>query len=78
MLHVTLEVGDMQTTKHRVQTYRAKLRQAGFKPIQIWVPDPAAPGFAAECQRQSLLALQDPGNLHDLQEISEIADWGEE
>lgn len=68
----------MQTTKDRVQNHRAKLRKAGFKPIQIWVPDPASPGFAAECQRQSRLALEDPENLNDLQDVSQIADWGEQ
>jgi hypothetical protein len=68
----------MQTVKHRVQTYREKLRAAGFKPVQIWVPDPNAPGFAAECQRQSRLAQQDPANCNDLEAFAEIADWGEE
>jgi hypothetical protein len=68
----------MQPTRDRVQNYRAKLREAGLKPVQIWVPDPATPGFAAECQRQSRLALQDPQNLQDLDEVAEVADWGEE
>ena len=30
-------------------------RVAGLRPIQIWVPDRAAPGFAAEARRQSAL-----------------------
>lgn len=68
----------MQTAKHRVQAHRAKLRKAGFKPVQIWVPDPDAPGFAAECQRQSRLAQQDPHHAEDLLVVAEIADWGEE
>lgn len=77
MLHVTQEEV-MQPTKTRVQTHRAKLRQAGLKPVQIWVPDPAAPGFAEECLRQSRLALTDPRNLEDLEEAAQFADWGEE
>ncbi|HBA87811.1 MAG TPA: DUF3018 domain-containing protein [Geobacter sp.] len=68
----------MQPTRNRVQTYRAKLRQSGLKPVQIWVPDPAAPGFAAECQRQSRLALAEPQNLEDLEEVAQVAEWGEE
>lgn len=67
----------MQSTKLRVQAHRAKLRKAGFKPVQIWVPDPSAPGFAEECERQSRLALEDPDNLSDLLEVGEIAEWGE-
>ncbi len=36
----------------RVQRRRDKLRAAGLRPIQIWVPDTRAPGFAEECERQ--------------------------
>jgi hypothetical protein len=68
----------MQPTRDRVQNYRAKLREAGLKPVQIWVPDPATPGFAAECLRQSRLALEAPQNLQDLEEMAEVADCGEE
>jgi hypothetical protein len=34
------------------QRRREKLRAAGLRPIQIWVPDTRAPGFAEECERQ--------------------------
>jgi hypothetical protein len=39
----------------RVARTRAKLRAAGLRPIQIWVPDTRAPGFALECARQARL-----------------------
>lgn len=42
----------------RVQKRRDALRMAGFRPIQIWVPDTRRPDFAAECRRQSLLVSQ--------------------
>ncbi len=46
------------TGAERVQRRRDKLRAAGLRPVQIWVPDTRAPGFAAECARQcALLAL---------------------
>jgi len=64
--------------KERVQTHRNKLRAAGLKPVQIWVPDPMAPGFAAECRRQSLIIQGDPSDMHDLDMLAEIADWNEE
>lgn len=38
----------------RVSRRRANLRAAGFRPVQIWVPDTRAPGFAAECRRQAV------------------------
>ena len=40
------------TGAQRVQRRRDKLRAAGLRPVQIWVPDTRAPGFAAECVRQ--------------------------
>lgn len=42
----------------RVQKRRSKLRMAGLRPVQIWVPDTRRPDFAAECKRQSDLASQ--------------------
>jgi transposase len=40
---------------HRVQRRRDKLRALGMRPIQIWVPDTRAPGFAEEAARQARL-----------------------
>ncbi|MHB8950313.1 MAG: antitoxin MazE family protein, partial [Rhodoferax sp.] len=42
----------------RVEKRRSKLRMAGLRPVQIWVPDTRRPDFAAECKRQSNLASQ--------------------
>ena len=56
------------TTSARVQKHRTALRQAGLRPVQIWVPDTRRAGFAEECRRQSRL-LQ--GDAHE----RETADW---
>jgi hypothetical protein len=58
-------------------SYLSRQRAAGFKSVQIWVPDPEAPGFAAECRRQSLAIAHSSEDLHDLEMFAEIADWGE-
>jgi hypothetical protein len=42
--------------QHRVQRHRDRMRAAGLRPIQIWVPDTRAPGFAAEYARQCRIA----------------------
>jgi Protein of unknown function (DUF3018) len=39
-----------------VDQYRARMRKAGLRLVQFWVPDTRAPGFAAECRRQSQVA----------------------
>jgi hypothetical protein len=44
-----------KTGAQRVQRRRDKLRAAGLRPVQIWVPDTRAAGFAQECARQARL-----------------------
>ncbi len=58
----------------RVRKHRAKMRHAGMKLLQIWVPDPAQKGFAAECRRQSLLLRKDPHEREILAELAAVAD----
>jgi Antitoxin MazE-like len=58
----------------RVRKHREKMRRAGMKLLQIWVPDPTQKGFAAECRRQSLLLRNDPHEHEILAEIEAIAD----
>lgn len=41
------------SSRARVQKHREALRAAGLRPVQIWVPDTRAPGFAEEASRQS-------------------------
>ena len=43
------------TGAERVRRRRDKLRAAGLRPVQIWVPDTRANGFAEECARQARL-----------------------
>ena len=38
----------------KVRRHRARLRERGLRPLQIWVPDTRVPGFAEEARRQSL------------------------
>jgi hypothetical protein len=37
----------------KVARHRAKLRQQGFRPVGIWVPDMRSPAFRAAAHRQS-------------------------
>lgn len=63
------------TGAQRVQRRRDKLRAAGLRPIQIWLPDTRVAGFAEECARQARLvrdaeALED----RDSETWSELSD----
>jgi Antitoxin MazE-like len=48
------------SSKEKVRAHRERLRRQGLRPIQIWVPDVRAPGFAAEAHRQSLAVAMSP------------------
>ena len=47
-----------KSSAERVREARNKLRAAGLRPVQIWVPDTTAPGFAAEAARQARLLAE--------------------
>ena len=47
-----------QPVRQRVQSHRDRLRAAGLRPVQIWVPDTRRPNFVDECRRQSKLVAQ--------------------
>jgi hypothetical protein len=74
----------MQTTEHttgpkgRMQAMRARLRAAGLRPVQIWVPDVRMPRIAQEAERQSRLAASHPAEAEALAFIADAADTGGE
>ena len=60
-----------QAVAKRVQKHRDALRAQGLRPIQIWVPDTRAEGFAEECARQA--AIVDAANRADT-ELTQFMD----
>ena len=52
-----------------VEAYRSRMRKAGLRLVQLWVPDTRAPGFAEECRRQSLLTSAE--HEHE----AKVLDW---
>ena len=72
----------MANVNTRVQKHREALREAGLRPVQIWVPDTRRPGFAQECRRQSLLLAQADQKDQDMQDLmdaalADIAGWAQ-
>ena len=51
-------MGSITNRAQRVQRRRDKLRAAGLRPVQIWVPDTRAPGFAEKCARQCRIVAE--------------------
>ncbi len=58
----------------RLQRHRARLRDAGLRLVQIWVPDTRRPGFAEGCRRQSRLLRGDPQEPETLAWLEDAAD----
>ena len=58
----------------RVHKHRAKLRAAGLRPVQLWVPDRRRSDFVDECRRQSLLLRNDTQEENVLCWLADAAD----
>jgi hypothetical protein len=62
----------------RMASYRARMRAAGLRPIQIWVPDTRAPEFVETCRRQALaVAANDPGGDEIMDFVASVYEWPE-
>jgi len=53
------------SSREKVRAYRERLRKQGLRPIQIWVPDVRAPGFAREAHNQSLAVAESIQSFDD-------------
>jgi len=62
----------------RVREHRQRLRLAGLRPVQIWVPDTRRPDFAEECRRHSQIVAMGDKNDTQLQALLDEALGGVE
>jgi hypothetical protein len=69
---------DDSAVRRRVAEHRARLRRQGLRPVQIWVPDVRAVGFAAEASRQSALAAHSNQAADDQAFVDAISEFGGE
>ena len=75
---ILMQTSEHQTgTRQRMRAYRARQRQAGLRPVQIWVPDVRMPRIAEEAKRQSRLAARHASEAAALAFIDAAADTGE-
>jgi hypothetical protein len=58
----------------RVEKYRAALRAAGLRPIQIWVPDVRSRSFPSKAHRQSLAVAKSRHAQKDQEFVDAISD----
>jgi Protein of unknown function (DUF3018) len=65
-------------SRTKVREHRARLRQLGLRPIQIWAPDVRTPAFRSEARRQSLAVAASARAREDQAFIDAASDWGDE
>jgi hypothetical protein len=64
-------------SRRRVRAHRERLRAQGLRPVQIWVPDVNAEGFAAEAHRQSRAVAVSDAADDDQAFVESISEWPE-
>ena len=66
------------TSRDKVRAHRTRLRKAGLRPVQIWVPDVRSKSFARAAHRQSLAVAKSPHAKRDQLFVDAISAWNEE
>jgi hypothetical protein len=66
------------TSRDKVRAHRTRLRKAGLRPVQIWVPDVRSKSFARAAHRQSLAVAKSPHATRDQSFVDAISAWNEE
>jgi hypothetical protein len=65
-----------EAKRDKVRRYRESMRRQGLRPLQIWVPDRNAPGFAEELQRQVRAIVESEQEKDDMAFVEAIsAEW---
>ncbi len=64
-----------KSSREKVKAHRDRMRKRGLRLIQIWVPDPSSPYFAAEARRQARLLANSPYEKDDQAFIDAISEW---
>ncbi len=64
-----------KATNRKMRDYRMRLRNAGLRPIQIWVPDVRSPRLGEQARRQSRLVSRRKSERNAIDFIEEAVDW---
>jgi hypothetical protein len=63
------------TSRDKVRAHRARLRDAGLRPVQIWVPDVRSKAFARAAHRQSQAVSESAQAKRDQKFVDAISAW---
>ncbi len=66
----------MSSVVDRVRRHREKMKKAGYRQVQIWVPDTRNPEFIKACRQQALSLKSDPAERELLEWMEQVQDYG--
>jgi hypothetical protein len=66
-----------RSSKEKVRSHRERMRAAGLRPIQIWVPDTRTSSFRSQAHRQSLAVARSAHAPEDQAFIDAVSDLTE-
>ena len=70
--------GTSTTSRDKVRMHRARLREQGLRPVQIWVPDVRTKDFAQAALRQSRAVARSRHARQDQAFVDAISAWDAE
>ncbi len=73
-----MPTADRLRSRDKVRAHRTRLRKAGLRPVQIWVPDVRSKSFAQAAHRQSLAVAKSPHAKWDQAFVDAISAWNGE
>jgi hypothetical protein len=62
-----------KTPTMKMSAYRQRMREAGLRPIQLWIPDIRSAKLQEEARRQSLEVAN--SDKESLDFIEDVVDW---
>ena len=63
------------TSRDKVRAHRVRLREKGFRPVQLWVADVRSKAFARAAHRQSLAVAKSSHAKDDQSFVDAISAW---
>ncbi|WP_343572090.1 antitoxin MazE family protein [Mycobacterium sp.] len=62
----------MNTSTRRAGEYRQRMRERGYRPVQVWVPDTRSERFVAEAHREALALAEADRHSADMDFVEAI------
>src|SRR3546814_1545557 len=78
MIPMEIHMAAIKQRADKVDRHRQRMRAAGFRPVQFWVPDTRGADFAERVRQQCLKLKGDPAELDALRFVEEAAARSEE